>query len=199
MAKEQEQAFTQEQFLDFMQLMMKENREATLAAIQEFKKPDEYTQQQQEEKRKREREERVNRMRGAIAEERGRRQQQFSCLHLKTAHGIKNPDHSFMGQVNNDGFFRPVCGRCQKTFPKMRATDEQIRNGLALNNVPNLSAKVLLSWHIRTLPGCKECSDPKGYCAKQQLKEIEQGFLNPMPEVLPDGKVVAEDAYGITA
>lgn len=196
---EQQPAFTQEQFMEFMRMMMEENRSATLEAIKEFKKPDEYTLQKQEEQRKRELEQRVTRMQSSIAEERASRLRQFSCQHLKTSHGIKNPDHAFMGQVNNDGFFRPICGRCQKTFPKMRATDEQIRNGLALNNVPSLSAKVLLSWHIRTMPDCKDCADPRGYCAKQQLKELEQGFLNPMPEVLPDGKIRAEEAYGVSA
>lgn len=200
MAKEeQNQGFTQEQFLEFMAMMQKENREAMIEAIKEFKKPDEYTAAKQEEQRKRELEERVNRMRSGIAEERARRQTQFNCKHIKSSFGIKNPDHAFMGQVNSDGFFRPICGRCQKTFPKMKATDEQIRNGLGLNNVPNLNAKVLLSWHIRTQPDCKECANPTGYCAKQQLKEIEQGFLNAAPEVLPDGKVRAEEAYGVTA
>lgn len=197
MADKQESTFTQDQFMEFMRLMMQENREATLAAIQEFKKPDEITRQKQEKQQQQELENRISRMQSSIAEEREQRKRRFACPHLKTAFGIKNPDHAFMGQVNSDGFFRPICGRCQKTFPKMRATDEQIRNGLGLNQVPNLSARVLLSWHIRTQSDCKECNSPTGYCAKQQLKELEQGYLNPAPEVLPDGKMRAEEVYGV--
>lgn len=184
--------FTQEQFMQMMSLMMKENREATLAAIAEFKKPDAFTLEEQEKKRKLELQNRIDRMNSAIAEEKSKRDLHFRCSHIKLAEGVMKQSHAFVGQVNSDGYFRPVCCRCTRVFPRVKASDEHIRNGVGLRNIPGVTAEIILGWHLKTDPNCKECA--KGLCAVQQLREIRQGHLDPLPEVTPEGKIRAEQA-----
>lgn len=187
--------FTQSQFEQMLAMfaeMQKGNQESLLEAMRVLKEPDAYTKEKQEKQRARELEHRVNRMKDAVSEERRKRLNWFVCSHIKLAEGVMKQSHAFVSQVNNDMHFRPICCRCQRTFPKVRATDEQIRNGVSLKSIQGMTAEILLAWHRKTVPDCAECA--LGLCAVQQLREIKQGHLDPSPEILPDGKVLAETA-----
>lgn len=195
-----DQTFTQSQFEQMLALfskMQEGNQQNLIAAMKELKEPDEYTKEQQQKQRARELEHRVNRMKDAVSEERRNRTNWFRCSHIKEAEGVMKQSHAFVSQVNNDMHFRPICCRCQRTFPKVRATDEQIRNGMSLKTVQGMTAEFLLKWHQHTVPDCKECA--AGLCAVRQLRELKQGFLDPSPEILPDGKVSAEIAIAAMA
>src|SRR5262249_45065434 len=130
-------------------------------------------------------------------EERGKELRWFHCPHKKTAHGVKNPAHGIMGQVNNDGFFRAQCCRCNFVFPRVKATDEQIRNGVGLKDIDGLTRELMFTWHKTTDPNCKECA--KGQCAVRWLRMIKQGFLDPAQQITPEGKVRAEEAVAAMA
>jgi len=199
-----DQPFTQSQFEQMLTMfakMQEGSNKNLLEAMKVLKEPDEYTKEQQEKQRKRDLEHRVNRMKDSVSEDRKMRQSWFNCSHVKSAEGVMKESHAFVGQVNNDMHYRPVCCRCTRALPKIRATDEQIRNGVGLRGIdlitvgrranPSLSPlEILLNWHIHTVKDCKDCA--KGLCAVQQLREQRQGHLDPSPEILPDGKVLAE-------
>jgi len=206
-----EQTFTQSQFeqmIAMFQQMQEGSNRNLLEAVKVLKEPDEYTKEQQDKQRKRDLEHRVNRMRDSVSEERKTRQQHFNCSHVKSAEGVMKESHAFVGQVNNDMHYRPICCRCQRTLPKVRANDEQIRNGVGLRGIdlismgrratPQMSPlEIMLNWHKHTVPDCPDCA--KGLCAVQQLRELKQGHLDPSPEILPDGKVSAEAAIAAMA
>src|SRR5262249_54207677 len=166
--KQEEKTFTQAEFMEMFQALLKQNQETTLKAIEKFKEPDEFTKEKQEAERKRKGPNRRDRMQAAIDEERGKELRWFHCPHKKTAHGVKNPAHGIMGQVNNDGFFRAQCCRCNFVFPRVKATDEQIRNGVGLKDIDGLTRELMFTWHKTTDPNCKECA--KGQCAVRWLR-----------------------------
>lgn len=197
---EQDQTFTQTQFEQMMALFAKlqeQQGENMMKAIEKLKEPDEFTKEKQEKERALALANRVSSMQGAIDEERGKEARWFHCKHKKTSHGIKDPAHAFMGQVNNDGFFRPLCCRCTFVFPRVKATDEQIRNGVGLKDIDGLTAEIMLTWHRRTDANCKECA--KGQCAVRWLRMIKQGHLDAPVEITPEGKIRAEEAVAAMA
>lgn len=195
-----EAVFTQKQLMDLIAEVNRQNadnlaamsRDADvrmLEAIKELKKPSEYEQGKIDKERELERRKLVAKVKEAVVYGRTEKENQFRCSHIKHAEGVFTKEHAFRAQVNSDNFFRPQCIRCFKSFPRIKCTDEQIKSGTGLQRVSSLNAEILLQWHIKTDPGCKDCS--KGGCAVGDLRQMKQGYLDPMPTVLPDGKILA--------
>jgi len=163
---------------------------AVATAIQETKKLPPEEQEELDRKKQRTQEARVTRVKEAVLDERVRRTSQFYCSHIKHAEGVFKKEHAFRGQVHNDNCCRPICIRCQKLFPPFKVSEEQIKSGMSLQNIPNLTATALYKVHIKSFPDCKECA--KGGCAVRDLREQEQGHLDAEPTILPNGKIAAE-------
>ena len=193
MAEEQKSSWTNADLGALMELLAERDRvadERMLKAIAEIKKPTEHEQAKIDKEIELERRKKVAKIREAVSYGRTERENQFRCQHIKHAEGIMPQGHAFRAQVNSDNCFRPQCIRCFKSFPPIRCTDEQIKSGTALQNVKTgLTAEVLLQWHIKTKPDCKDCK--AGGCAVGDLRQMKQGFLDPPPEIAPDGKILA--------
>lgn len=176
--------------MDMLKEILNESRQQTIEAIKELKKPSPEEQEALDDKKKKTQESRVRRVREAVQDERVKRQTQFLCQHIKHAEGVYKQEHAFRGQVNNDNCCRPQCIRCNKLFPPFKVSEEQLKSGMSLQNVKNLTAEALLHAHMRSFPDCKDCS--LGACAVRDLRELKQGRLDPEPEILPNGKIKAE-------
>lgn len=196
-----EAVFTQKQFMEMMAEISRNQAEMLrtqsidsdtrmLEAIKELKKPSEHEQAKIDKEIELERRKRVSKIKEAVAYGRSEKESQFWCKHIKQSEGIMPQGHAFRAQVNNDNCFRPQCIRCFKNFPRIKCTDEQLKTGTALQNVKTgLTAEVLLQWHIKTDPNCKDCKN--GGCAVGDLRQMRQGFLDAPLEVAPDGKILA--------
>lgn len=77
---------------------------------------------------------------------------------LNPANGNKRS--AWRGQVNSDGTFSPVCCKCLMVMPKIKATDEQKKEGVNLGGYVELSVVALERWHKASFAdGCdnKNC------------------------------------------
>lgn len=196
-----EAVFTQKQFMEMMAEISRNQAEMLrtqsidsdtrmLEAIKELKKPSEHEQAKIDKEIELERRKRVSKIKEAVAYGRSEKEAQFYCKHIKQSEGIMPQGHAFRAQVNSDNHFRPQCIRCFKNFPRIKCTEEQLKTGTALQNVKTgLTAEVLLQWHIKTDPNCKDCKN--GGCAVGDLRQMRQGFLDAPLEVAPDGKILA--------
>lgn len=191
--EEPKSQWTDANLMALMELLAERDRvadERMLKAIAEIKKPTEHEQAKIDKEIELERRKKVAKIREAVSYGRTERENQFLCQHIKQAEGIMPQGHAFRAQVNNDDCFRPQCIRCFKSFPPIKCTAEQLKAGTALQNVKvGLNAEVLLQWHIKTHPNCKDCKS--GGCAVGDLRQMRQGFLDPPPEIAPDGKILA--------
>jgi len=156
---------------------------AVATAIQETKKLPADEQEALDEKKRKLAEARVRRVKEAVQDERVKRHTQFACSHIKHAEGVYKQEHAFRGQVNNDNCCRPQCIRCNKLFPPFKVSEEQLKSGMSLQNVKNLTAEALLMAHMRSFPDCKDCS--LGACAVRDLRELKQGRLDPERRFCP--------------
>ena len=76
---------------------------------------------------------------------------------LNPANGNKRS--AWRGQVNSDGTFSPVCCKCLMVMPKIRATDEQKKEGVNLGGYVELSVVALERWHKASYPeGCDQAN-----------------------------------------
>lgn len=187
---EQGIVFTPEMLKELIATVMQQSNAQTLEAIKELKKLPAHEQEALDKKLERERQARVNRVKEAIQDERLRKTQQFYCNHIKHAEGVYKQEHAFRGQVNNDNCCRAQCIRCNKLFPPFKVTEENMKSGMALQNLKGLTAEALYQAHIKSFPDCQECA--KGACAHGDLRQLKNQKLDPVPTVLPDGKVLAE-------
>lgn len=182
--------FTEETLKSLIETIMKQANEQTLEAVREIKKPSEREQRKLDEELKIERQNRVRKVRETVEIERVERVKQFHCQHIKAAEGVHERAHAFRGQVNNDNCCRPLCVRCFKSFPAFKVSDEQLKSGMNLGAIKDLTAEILYRAHMQSFPNCKDCV--AGNCAVRDMRELKQGRLDPKPDVLPDGKIRAE-------
>lgn len=78
---------------------------------------------------------------------------------LNPANGNKRS--AWRGQVNSDGTFSPVCCKCLMVMPKIRATDEQKKEGVNLGGYVELSVPALERWHKASY--AEGCEQPNCY------------------------------------
>lgn len=187
MANNNEVTFSQSDFL----AMIKQIGDQNLEAIREMKRLPEHEQEALDKKRDQAKKQRMTRIEESIAQESTRLTRELNCElqgHVKSAYGIQFPQHALTGQVNSDGHYRPTCIRCFKSFPKIKATDEQGRTGLGILNIRGLTAEVLYNWHIKTVPNCTECKADG--CAIKGLRQLKNRALDAPPQ-MPEGKMLA--------
>lgn len=121
--------------------------------------------QERQEKQKKEADERLQAIQAQI--DGAREQNERNKLRRELCDGMGGPPHqtlnpanmnkrsAWRAQVNSDGTFSPVCCKCQLVMPKIRATDEQKREGVNLNGYVELSVRALEGWHASSYPeGC---------------------------------------------
>lgn len=97
-----------------------------------------------------------------------------------------NKRSAWRAQVNSDGTFSPVCCKCQLVMPKIRATDEQKKEGVNLGGYVELTVKALENWHTGSYPeGCDfemcHVCHPKKY-AKEKCGKDTCHFCYPVKE-----------------
>lgn len=90
-------------------------------------------------------------------------------------HQTMNPSNgtkrsAWRGQVNSDGTFSPVCCKCLMVMPKIKATDEQKKEGVNLGGYVELSVPALERWHKATHEG--GCNDATCYLC-HPVKDME--------------------------
>lgn len=94
------------------------------------------------------------------------------------AHQTVNPANgnkrsAWRGQVNSDGTFSPVCCKCLMVMPKIRATDEQKKEGVNLGGYVELSVSALERWHKSSFAeGCDQKTCYLCYPVKEEVKEL---------------------------
>jgi len=183
------QSFNMETLMQLIDKLDERSNQRLVEAIKELKKPSPEEQEKLDKQRERERQSRVARAKEAVQDEHVRKITQFYCSHIKHAEGVYKQEHAFRGQVNNDNCCRAQCIRCNKLFPPFKVTEENMKSGMSLQNVKNLTAEALYQAHMKSFPDCPECK--KGLCAVGDLRQLKNGKPDDMPTVLPDGKVFA--------
>jgi len=112
-------------FLAAMKQMSAENRETTLAAIQELKKLSPEDQEKADREKQQLMEQTLRRVEAAKANEAAIHELQLGC-----AHTMPNGQTNFRGQVNSNGWAHVFCSHCHKSYD-FEATDvEANKSGL---------------------------------------------------------------------
>lgn len=112
-------------FLEALKQMSADNRETTLAAIAELKKPSPEDQEKADREKQQLMEQTLRRVEAAKAQEAEIAERQESC-----AHAMPNGQTNFRGQVNSNGWAHVFCSHCHKAYD-FQATDvEANKSGL---------------------------------------------------------------------
>lgn len=125
------------------QELMQQNSDNTIALAEALRKPTELEQKKLDE----ERDARIKRH--AMSVEIAQRKQgmdaalQAQCR--SEGHANPNGGTRFRAQVNSDGFFVPVCLKCHIQLPKVKATADEIQNGVMLGQYKNLTEDALIN------------------------------------------------------
>jgi|SRR6185312_10344275 len=91
------------------------------------------------------------------------------------AHQTVNPANgnrrsAWRGQVNSDGTFSAVCCKCLMVMPKIKASDEQKKEGVNLGGYVELSVPALERWHKSSYP--EGCDVPNCYLCHPVKEEL---------------------------
>lgn len=114
-----------EMFIAAMKQMSADNRETTLAAIQELKKLPPEEQERADREKQQLMEQTLRRVEAAKAKEAQIAERQEGC-----AHTMPNGQTNFRGQVNSNGWAHVFCSHCHKSYG-FQATDvEANKSGL---------------------------------------------------------------------
>lgn len=147
-----DEKFTLKDIAALVAQMNENNQQTVKTLVEEMRKP---TPEQVEKKAKEDAEARKRqemRLAQAKRTEAVEKQGQANCRHVK-----KDGMPSFGGQVNADGYVRPMCTQCFKVFPKIKAPDEWVRLGCNFQDkdvfpAGSLTEELLLKWHKLTVP-----------------------------------------------
>lgn len=161
MAKEQEAQpqFTLADVLALIQEMNQSNKDATIEAIRELKKPSE-----EEAKKIADAKARQERNAKQAAEDAKRAEAREAAVRAACKHVKADGKTYFGGQVNGDGKVRPMCLNCREVLPAIVAPDEWKVNGVNMQAPDDVAGGMnfvnrqnLLAWHAATV---NECTDP---------------------------------------
>lgn len=101
------------------------------------------------------------------------KQRRESCIHQTVNPANMNKRSAWRAQVNSDGCFVPVCCLCQTVMPKIKASDEQKREGVGLDKYVALPMKALENWHVKSFPeGCDQQTCYVCHPVKEEVKEL---------------------------
>lgn len=141
-----EPSFTLKDVMSMMSAVLKEQAE------QHDKSLEKVVQAITEPQRKKDEEERQKLIRRAAMasreatiEQQVRQGNQARCSHKK-----KDGSPAWGGQVNGDGYVRPMCVQCYKIMPEIKAPQEWLTGGVNFQDkeiFPELTEEMLLAWH----------------------------------------------------
>lgn len=123
-----------------MQTMLDANRETTMAAVAEMRKPSEEEQKKIDAELARIKNARIQAAKTGEMEANIIKQQRAGCGHIKP-----NGMHTFGGQVFSNGWAVIKCQRCYVEF-NVRPLPEQIASGLNLQDIKGLTIEHLRTW-----------------------------------------------------
>lgn len=112
-------------FLTAMKQMSADNRETTLAAIQELKKPSAEDQEKADQEKQQLMEATLRRVEAAKSQEAEIAERQNSCSHT-----MPNGQTNFRGQVNSNGWAYVFCSHCHKNYSFEATEVEANKSGL---------------------------------------------------------------------
>lgn len=130
--------------------MEEKSRANTLLAIQEMRKPTEAEQRKLDEDAAKLKQKQAARLQLAKAEEDRKVNRAKHCPHQTVHQGTGMVKHAWRGQIHTPAgeapYFIPTCMQCQTQLPKIRATLEQIKSGVNLDQYPGLNEDTLRQW-----------------------------------------------------
>lgn len=85
------------------------------------------------------------RIKVAMAEEQSKAMLKKACNHA-----MPNGKHLWRAQVNQDGYFRPICLKCPTVLPPIKATMEQMKEGVDLEQYASIDMDMLEKWAAHT-------------------------------------------------
>lgn len=142
------EAVSAESLISLITKMNADQQATFLEAVKEMKKPDPDEQAKRDAEKERKRVHREHAISMAKRAEADKLARQAGCSHAR-------PDgkHNFRAQVNSDGHYRPFCSYCLLTLPPIKATDEQSRDGLAMEKWQNVTVEGLKRMALTSNPG----------------------------------------------
>lgn len=112
-------------FLDALKNLSAENRETTLAAIQELKRPSPEDQEKADNEKQQLMEATLRRVEAAKLQAAEIAERQDSCSHT-----MPNGQTNFRGQVNSNGWAHVFCSHCHKSYDFEATEVEANKSGL---------------------------------------------------------------------
>lgn len=112
----------------------------------ELRKPTEFEQEKIDKELALRKQKLEARIRQAKIDEDVREMKRLGCSHT-----MPNGRHTFRGQVNSDGLITPICTICLTEFPKIKATQDQISNGVNFEAYKQLDMATIERWSNLTL------------------------------------------------
>lgn len=125
---------------------MNEQQQANLMLFaKELKKPTEIEQAKLDEERRKLEQKTRDRIEAARLEEESKERKKYGC-----SHAMPDGKHTWRGQVNSDGFIRPMCTICTTILPAIKATHEQLTNGVNFEAYRDIDVEKLEKWAAYT-------------------------------------------------
>ena len=134
-----------EQMFKMLSQLNKEQSETFMAAIKELRKPTEAEQEKMDKEKALAKQKLENRILAAKADEQGKAMRKAGC-----SHSMPDGKHTWRTQVNQDGYFRPLCVVCNTVLPPIKATLEQIKEGVNLESYKSIDMAMLEKWAEHT-------------------------------------------------
>lgn len=160
MAKENEgqPQFTLADVMAIVQQMSEANRQATLEAVKELRKPNEFEQKKLDDEKARREKAAKDAVEQAKLDEKFRAGRKASCTHKK-----KDGRTRWGGQVNGDGYIRFHCNSCHDVLPKVKAPIEWATGGVNTHlsiedsgGMALITKDNILGWHAATVDECTD-------------------------------------------
>ena len=128
--------------LEMVQMLIKQMQEGNRELAAELRKPTELEQKKLDD----ERESRIKRAQQSIAAAKQKERMDLALQAQCRSENHARPDGvtRFRAQVNSNGFFVPVCLKCHIELPPVKATPEEIQNGVMLGNYRGITEEALI-------------------------------------------------------
>lgn len=135
---------------DIISQMNDDNQKNILLAIQEMKKPTEAEQKKIDAENAKLKSQQEARLKLAQADEQRKEMRSRSCSHSTVHPGTGVVKHAWRAQVHTpDGepaYFVPTCMQCWTQGPKIKATMDQVKNGVNLDQYVGIDLERLKLW-----------------------------------------------------
>lgn len=127
-----------EDVLTLISTMNEKQQENMMKFASELRKPTDIEQAKLDKEREALEAKMQRRIAAARAEAQGKEMAKLGCTHT-----MPNGRHTWRGQVNQDGYIRPICLRCPTVLPPIKATPEQIKEGVNFEQILSIDLAML--------------------------------------------------------